>query len=94
MTSPKPATWAIPFLQTTSTVDNEQNVVMTFANEIKSGEIHIKVKCVDGSIISSKENTVTTGLTGPYNNGTASAPFYFWNPGKRFDHDIKIELLN
>lgn len=88
------ATWAIPYLATSSKVDNEQSVNMTFANEIKSGEIHIKVKCVDGSIKSSADNAVTTGNTTPnVKNGTADAPFYFWNPGKRDDHDIRIELL-
>ena len=87
------ATWAIPYLAVTATTDNEQSVNMTFANEIKSGEIHIKVRCVDGSILSSGVNAVTTGAVGPYNGGTASAPFYFYNPGKRNDQSIKIELL-
>lgn len=88
------ATWAIPYLATSSKVDNEQSVNMTFANEIKSGEIHIKVRCVDGSIKSSGLNAVTTGNTTPnVKSGAADAPFYFWNPGKRDDHDIRIELL-
>lgn len=87
------ATWAIPYLATSATVDNEQSVNMTFENEINSGEIHIKVKCVDGSILSSGNNAVTTGNLTPYGGTTASAPFYFWNPGKRDNHDIRIELL-
>lgn len=87
------ATWAVPYLAVTATTDNEQSVNMTFANEIKSGEIHIKVRCVDGSILSSAVNKVTTGATGPYGGKTAGAPFYFYNPGKRNDQSIKIELL-
>ena len=88
------ATWAIPYLTTSATVDNEQSVNMTFENEIVSGEIHIKVKCVDGSILSSGNNAVTTGNTTPYGGTTASAPFYFWNPGKRDNHDIVIDIVN
>ena len=88
------ATWAIPYLATSATVDNEQSVNMTFENEIVSGEIHIKVKCVDGSILSSGNNAVTTGNTTPYGGTTASAPFYFWNPGKRDNHDIVIDIVN
>ena len=87
------ATWAVPYLAVTATTDNEQSVNMTFANEIKSGEIHIKVRCVDGSILSSGANKVTTGATGPYGGATAGAPFYFYNPGKRNDQHIRIELL-
>ena len=88
------ATWAIPYLETKSTIDNEKSVNMTFEKEIKSGEIHIKVRCVDGSIKSSGLNAVTTGNTTPnIKSGAADAPFYFWNPGKRQDHDIRIELL-
>lgn len=88
------ATWAIPYLATSDKIDNEQSVNMTFENEIKSGEIHIKVRCVDGSIKSSGPNQVTTGNATPnVKNGAADAPFYFWNPGKRDDHDIRIELL-
>ncbi len=87
------ATWAIPYLAVTATTDNEQSVNMTFANEIKSGEIHIKVRCVDGSILSSGVNAVTTGAVGPYGGATAGAPFYFYNPGKRNDQSVKIELL-
>ena len=88
------ATWAIPYLAVTSTTDNEQSVNMTFQNAIPSGEIRIRVKCVDGSILSSGDNAVTTGNTKPYASGAnASAPFYFYNPGKRNDQHIRIEML-
>ncbi len=88
------ATWAIPYLAVTATTDNEQSVNMTFSNEVKSGEIRIRVRCVDGSIRSSGVNAVTTGNTTPYMSGaTPAAPFYFYNPGKRNDQHIRIELL-
>lgn len=88
------ATWAIPYLAVTATTDNEQSVNMTFSNEIKSGEIRIRVRCVDGSIRSSGVNAVTTGNTTPSMSGaTPNAPFYFYNPGKRNDQHIRIELL-
>ena len=88
------ATWAIPFLDVKATTDNEQSVNMTFENEIKSGEIEIKIRCVDGSIRSSAVNAVTTGNTTPFmDKGVAAAPFYFYNPGKRNDQHVRIELL-
>ena len=88
------ATWAIPYLTVTATTDNEQSVNMIFSNEVKSGEIRIRVRCVDGSIRSSGVNAVTTGNTTPYMSGTTpGAPFYFYNPGKRNDQHIRIELL-
>ena len=68
---------------------------MKFENEIKSGIISIRVKCVDGTIISTGENAVTA-VTAPYNSkGTAAAPCYFWNPSdsKRANQKITIELL-
>ena len=88
------ATWAVPYLAANSTTDNEQYVDMLFENAIKQGEIKIRVKCVDGSILSSGANAVTTGNTGPYGGANASAPFYIWNPGKRDNHDIVIDIVN
>ena len=89
------ATWAVPYLASSSTTDNEQYVNMLFENAIKQGEIKIRVKCVDGSILSSGANAVTTGNTKPYVSGsTAAAPFYIWNPGKRDNHDIVIDIVN
>ena len=88
------ATWAIPYLAVTATDDNEQSVNMTFANAVPSGEIKIRVKCVDGSIRSTGVNAVTTGNTAPApGSGNANAPFYFYTPGKRNDQHIRIELL-
>ena len=88
------ATWAIPYLAVTSTTDNEQSVNMTFSKEVKSGEIRIRVRCVDGSILSSGINAVTTGNTHPFLSGAnPAAPFYFYNPGKRNDQHIRIEML-
>ncbi len=83
------ATWAIPYLAVTATTNNEQSVNMTFSNGVKSGELEIKVKCVDGSIRSTGVGAVSTGNALPHNG----APFYFYNPGKRDDQSIKIELL-
>lgn len=89
------ATWAIPYLASSSTTDNEQYVSMLFENAIKQGEIKIRVKCVDGSIISSGVNAVKTSQIQPYtSSGSAAAPFYIWNPGKREDHDIVIDIVN
>ena len=91
------ATWAVPYLETSSNVDNMQTVDMLFSNAIKKGEIVIRVQCVDGSIISSAINTVATGKTGPTLNsaGTAAgASFYFYNPGNKSNQDITIDILN
>lgn len=91
------ATWALQRLETSSTVDNEKRVEMTFENPIKRGEILIRVKCVDGSIQSTTQANgyVKTGQTTPFlSSGAASAPFYFWNPGKRDNHDIVIDIVN
>lgn len=92
----KTATWAVPFggPAASTKLDTEQSVSMKFSKAIASGIIQIRVKCVDGSIVSSGTNAVTTGLTAPTYSGTAgSAPFYFWNPGKLDDQSIKIELF-
>lgn len=89
------ATWAIPFggAAASSTVNTVKTVDMTFDNAIDDGEIVIRVKCVDGSIISSAENTVTE-VTKPANSSnTANAPFYFWNPASRASHSITIDNL-
>lgn len=91
------ATWALPFggAANTTEVDTDQSVIMKFENAVKSGIINIRVKCVDGAVVCSAENTVTT-VTAPTNSkGNASAPFYFWNPApsKRTDQSIRIEKL-
>lgn len=93
------ATWAIPFggAAASATIDTDQTVEMTFDNAISQGEIKIRVICVDGSIWSTGENTVVTGKTGPSpatQNGTANAPFYFWNPGNRDNQAITIDIVN
>ena len=91
------ATWAIPYggAAATTKLDTDQQVRMKFENEIKSGIISIRVKCVDGTIISTGDNAVST-VEVPYNSkGTAAAPCYFWNPSdsKRANQNITIELL-
>ena len=92
------ATWALKRIESSSTTDvNRQTVDMTFDNAIEQGEILIRVKCVDGSIQSTKPESgyVKTGCTTPYVSGTtAAAPFYFWNPGNRTDQDIVIDIVN
>ncbi len=92
------ATWALPYggAAATTNLDTDQEVTMTFDNEIKSGIINIRVKCVDGSIISSGANAVKTVTTPLSSSGKASAPFYFWNPNsdkRATGQAITIELL-
>lgn len=82
------ATWAVPYLAIASTVDNEQSVDMTFENEVKSGKLYIRVKCADGTITSNNVNEVKI-----VEKPNVGAPFYFFNPGKRDDQHIYIELL-
>lgn len=90
------ATWALPYggaVKNTNTLDTDQKVTMTFKNAIKSGYVHIRVKCVDGTIISTGATAVKT-VTAPYaSSGKGAAPFYFWNPANAADQSIKIELL-
>ena len=99
------ATWTSPHLELTDKIDTERSVNLNFTNEIKSGEIRIRVQCADGSVVSLKSG-ITEGLTGPQSkaitavqigdqtiNKEATGSFYFWNPGKRDNHDIRIELL-
>ena len=99
------ATWTSPHLELTETIDTDRSVNMKFSNEIKSGEIRIRVQCADGSVVSLKTG-ITENLTGPQSKAItakeidgitvtreASGSFYFWNPGKRDNHDIRIELL-
>lgn len=94
------ATWAVPFggaAQASNTLNTNQTVEMTFDNAIAQGEVKIRVICVDGSIWSTADNTVQTGKTGPApatTNGTANAPFYFWNPGDRDNQAITIDIVN
>lgn len=89
------ATWAIPFggAAASASIDTDQTVTMTFENEIKSGALNIKVRCVDGTIVSSAANAVTV-LDKPSGSTSANAPFYFWNPDKtkRLDQAITIEV--
>ena len=89
------ATWALPRTETSSTANIRQTVDMTFDNAIEQGEILIRVKCVDGSIQSTKGG-VNTGCQKPHvnKNNLADAPFYFWNPGNRDDQDIVIDIVN
>lgn len=70
------ATWALPFggAAASANIDTDQTVTMTFENKIDSGYINIRVRCVDGSIVSSAANTVKE-VSDP-----AANPFYFWNP--------------
>lgn len=99
------ATWTSPHLELTETTDTDRSVNMKFSNEIKSGEIRIRVQCADGSVVSLKTG-ITENMTGPQSKAItakeidgitvtreASGSFYFWNPGKRDNHDIRIELL-
>lgn len=89
------ATWAIPFGGTaaSASIDTDQEITMEFANEIKSGYLYIRVKCVDGSIVSNASNSVSE-VTTPSGGATANAPFYFWNPSpaKRPAQAITIEV--
>lgn len=89
------ATWALPRTETSSTANIRQTVDMSFDNAIEQGEIQIRVKCVDGSIQSTKGG-VNTGCTKPHVNANnlADAPFYFWNPGARDNQDIVIDIVN
>ena len=91
------ATWAVPYHEVKDVWDNNFSVRMTFANAIPSGEIHIKVRVVDGSIISFAANTVTTGNTTPNVSGTtANAPWYLADCSDtekvRADQAIRIEM--
>lgn len=85
----KVATWAVPYLELASGVDNEQSVIMTFDNEVKSGKIYIRVKCVDGSIVSTSSGVEIT------EKPLVGNPFYFYNPGyqNKEDQNISIEKL-
>lgn len=84
------ATWAVPYLALDSGVDNEQSVVMTFDRAVKSGKIYIRVKCVDGTIVSQTATSVAT-VAKP----NVGAPFYFYNPAYKTKEDqhIHIEML-
>ena len=91
------ATWALKRIESSSIEVNRQTVDITFDNAITQGEILIRVKCVDGSIQSTKAASgyVNTGCTKPYVSGsTAAAPFYFWNPGNHNNQDIVIDIVN
>lgn len=91
------ATWALPFggaANANNTTNTKKTVVLEFQNAIAKGEILIRVKCVDGTIVSSGENTVKTVDKPANSNNTANAPFYFWNPGDRDNQAISIELLD
>lgn len=86
------ATWALPFggAAASANIDTDQVVTMTFKNAVPSGYLLIRVKCVDGSVVSSAANTVSV-LEKPGAN-----PFYFWNPDpdkRKEGQAIKIELL-
>ena len=85
------ATWAVPYLAVTANTSNEQTVDMTFSEAVSQGELKIRVQCVDGSIISSGVNAVTTGNTTPHvNSDTCDAPFYFYNPNNRANYSDAI----
>ena len=92
------ATWVIPYggaANAQNTYNSNKTVDMTFQNEIAKGEIRIRVICVDGSIWFTSTG-LSTGNTKPASstNGTANAPFYFWNPGDRDNQAITIDIVN
>ncbi len=96
------ATWAVQKLAPSKNIDTDckKSVNMTFTEAIPSGNIHIKVRCVDGSIVAgdAADNTTNikaTKVTAPVSNasGQASASFYFWNPGSISDHPISISIV-
>ena len=92
------ATWAIPFggAAASATINTNQTAEMTFSNAIASGEVKIRVICVDGSVQSSGDNAVTTDQPSPHkaSNGNADAPFYFWNPADRDHQAITIDVVS
>lgn len=88
------ATWAIPYSVYTSSVNTLQTVDMTFANAITKGEVRIKVQCVDGSVVATGANAVSTEYTKPrMASGTCSANFYFYNPADRNNSHIIIDVV-
>lgn len=89
------ATWAIPFggAAASATIDTDQTVEMMFDNAIDEGTVTIRVRCVDGTVVSNAANSVSV-VTKPANSSNnANAPFYFWNPGNKSSQSIKIENL-
>lgn len=91
------ATWAIPFggaANASNETDTTQSVEMTFDNAIAEGDVTIRVKCVDGTIVSSALDTVKE-VTKPNNSSnTANAPFYFWNPSQKTTGNQAITISN
>ena len=89
------ATWTVrnvgPITCNESTL---QTVSMTFANEIKSGILNIRVKCVDGTIIDDNNNGPCVTDAPNNNAGLAGGPFYFYNPGDRDNQAITISVDN
>ena len=67
---------------------------MTFADAITKGEVRIKVRCVDGSVVATGANAVDTTYTKPrMASGTCSANFYFYNPADRNNSHITIDIV-
>lgn len=89
------ATWAIPYSVYSGSVNTLQTVDMTFADAITKGEVRIKVRCVDGSVVATGANAVSTTYTKPRTaaNGTCSANFYFYNPADRNNSHITIDIV-
>lgn len=99
------ATWTSPHVDLNGNDDTDRTVEMTFDNGITTGEIHIKVMCPDGSVVSTADGVVEN-MTGPTSKNVnltvdgqnitkeASGSFYFFNPSKRNNHSITIDILN
>lgn len=88
------ATWAIPYSVYSGSVNTLQTVDMTFADAITKGEVRIKVRCVDGSVVATGANAVSTAYTKPrMSSGTCSANFYFYNPADRNNSHITIDIV-
>ncbi len=85
------ATWAVYWQDQTDTCLKTVN--MKFEKAIPSGEIHIKIKCVDGTVLASASGQIMT-VTKPQNSSNkANGTFYFYDHANKANQKISIEQL-